>query len=330
MLTWPDDKTDWASTLHQVEAVYLQLTEKLSHDQKILIICRNPSHQSHISTRLAKTSTNYQNIIFFQAQFNDTWTRDYGPISVTKDNKPSLLDFQFNGWGNKFSAIDDNQINQQLFNEGLLAEMEPVPFVLEGGSVDSDGQGSLLTTRQCLLNPNRNGDISKQEIESIFNQYLGIRQVHWLENGYLAGDDTDSHIDTLARFCSPDTIAFMACSDTEDEHFHELKEMRHELRCLKTIDGNAYHLIPLELPTAITDDNHQRLPASYANFLITNQAVFVPVYGDLRADQHAITQIQSGFRNRTVIPIDCKPLIMQHGSLHCITMQLTEGALQTK
>jgi len=328
MLTWPDENTDWADNLYQVEAVYSQLTEKLSQFQPVLIICRHQVHQSHITELLACTTTATRNIIFFQAEFNDTWTRDYGPVSVYKNNQPATLDFQFNGWGNKFSADKDNRVNRQLAGADLLSNMESIPFVLEGGSIDSDGSGCILTTKKCLLNPNRNGHMNQSEIEQTLSQFLGSKKIHWLENGYLAGDDTDSHIDTLARFCNPETIAYMTCQDPEDEHFHELKEMQHELSSLKTLDNKAYNLIPLEIPQTITDDNHQRLPASYANFLISNQAIFMPVYGDLQADQHAIRQIQAVFASRKVIPIDCKPLIMQHGSLHCITMQLSEGMLQ--
>jgi len=328
MLTWPDENTDWADTLHQVEAVYCQLTEKLSQFQPVLIICRHQLHQLHITELLACTTTVTRNIIFFQTEFNDTWTRDYGPVSVYKNNQPAMLDFQFNGWGNKFSADKDNRVNQHLAGAGLLANMESIPFVLEGGSIDSDGSGCILTTKKCLLNSNRNAHMNQSEIEQTLSQFLGSKKIHWLENGYLAGDDTDSHIDTLARFCNSETIAYMTCQDPDDEHFHELKEMHHELTSLRTLDNKPYNLIPLEIPQTITDDNHQRLPASYANFLISNQAIFMPVYGELQADQHAIIQIQSVFASRKVIPIDCKPLIMQHGSLHCITMQLSGGMLQ--
>jgi agmatine deiminase len=192
--------------------------------------------------------------------------------------------------------------------------------VLEGGSIESDGSGTILTTTQCQLSPNRNPHLNQKEIEKKLKKWLGAKRVLWLKNGYLAGDDTDSHIDTLVRFCNETTIAYVACTDESDEHFTALKEMVKELRNFKTDDGNPYNLIALPMPDACFDADGDRLPATYANFLIVNGAVLVPTY-DVPQDELALAQIKKAFPTRKVLGIDCKPLILQHGSLHCVTMQ---------
>jgi agmatine deiminase len=203
---------------------------------------------------------------------------------------------------------------------------ETIGLILEGGSIESDGKGTILTTAECLLNPNRNPHLSRQEIEEELLSLLGAEEVLWLENGYLAGDDTDSHIDTLARFAPDDTILYVACDDPDDEHFESLKAMREELETFRTRDDKPYRLLPLPWPQARHDENGQRLPATYANFLVINGAVLVPTYDD-PSDATALKIIAKAFPGRKIIGIDCLPLIEQHGSLHCVTMQMPKGVL---
>jgi agmatine/peptidylarginine deiminase len=265
-----------------------------------------------------------QNISFFEIKSNDTWARDHGGITIFQDGKAIIYDFCFNGWGMKFVANHDNQITLKLMQDGAFEDYgysNMKFFVLEGGSIESDGNGTILTTEKCLLSPNRNDSLSKSDIESCLKQFFGAERILWLKNGYLAGDDTDSHIDTLARFCSPDTIAYVKCNDETDEHFEALKKMEDELRQFTQLNGEPYHLIGLPMVAAQFDpDDGHRLPATYANFLIMNCAVLLPIY-NCQTDEEALKIMESIFPDHEIVPIDCSVLICQHGSLHCVTMQ---------
>ena len=199
-------------------------------------------------------------------------------------------------------------------------------LVLEGGSTESDGRGTILTTAECLLNPNRSPHLTQEEIEATLGASLGADRFLWLEHGFLAGDDTDSHVDTLARLCPDDTIVYVRCDDPGDEHHPALAAMEAELRGFRTREGKPYRLVPLPWPRPQTDSEGHRLPATYANFLVINGAVLVPTYGD-RSDAAALAAVGSAFPGREAIGIDCRPLILQHGSLHCVTMQLPKGVL---
>ncbi len=329
MLAWPHAGTDWLDILDEVETVYTHLLAAICKYEKVLLLCVDDNHQHTILARLNKHGVNTRQIIFHPLQYNDTWVRDYGPISIVSASKPCLLNFTFNGWGNKFDAALDNAVNQQLANAGVWSDIEllDVDFVLEGGSIDSDGQGTLLTTSQCLLNPNRNPNTTKNDTESLLMEQLGCTRVLWLDHGYLAGDDTDSHIDTLARFCNPNTIAYMACQDENDEHYLSLKTMEAELQQFTTLSGQAYKLVPIPIPPAIYHPDGYRVPASYVNFLIINNAVLLPVYQHPASDKLAIENLGKAFPAHKIIPIDCKPLIMEHGSLHCISMQLLKDII---
>ncbi|MCW8855595.1 MAG: agmatine deiminase family protein [Gammaproteobacteria bacterium] len=324
MLTWPHKNTDWASNLTDVELVYKELVKEISSREKVLIVCQDISHQQHI-----KSVINSDEIIsqcqFSIARSDDSWARDHGPITVNSANGLRLLNFQFNGWGNKYKSSLDNAINQTLATTSIFSsELVDVPFVLEGGSIETDGNGSLLTTENCLLSASRNPDFSIETWNKKLQQYFGTENILWLKHGHLAGDDTDSHIDTLARFCNQTTIAYCSCKP-DDEHYPALKAMEAELREMKNTKGDAYHLIDLPLPDAIYDDGN-RLPATYANFLIINKAVLVPVYNDPQ-DELILEKLSAIFTDREVIGINCLPIIKQYGSLHCLTMQLPAGAL---
>lgn len=324
-LTWPHKNTDWAYMLNEVENCFLNLAREISDRQNLLIVTPEPEA---VRNFLYQNKVSDANIHFVPSPTNDTWARDHGFITLLKeDQTPLLLDFCFNGWGMKFAANFDNQINSNLLSSGIIdGEYKDCrQFVLEGGSIESDGKGTLLTTSECLLSSNRNDTKSRQEIESYLKEQFNVQQVLWLEHGYLAGDDTDSHVDTLARLCPNNTIVYVQCNDTTDEHYEALKCMEEELKGFRTLDGNPYLLLPLPMTEAIYDNDKQRLPATYANFLIINEAVLYPTYNQPQNDAQAAKILQEAFPGRKIVGVDCCALIKQHGSLHCVTMQYPEG-----
>lgn len=327
-LTWPHANSDWAPYLSQVEPVFVQIARHICAHEKLLLVCRNNEHQQHVMSLLTDADIDRKQIHIHLHDSNDTWARDHGPICIEEDGEPLLLDFVFNGWGNKFDAVLDNALTPALHHLGAFhtTGLERHDFILEGGGLETDGMGCLLTTQHCLLSPQRNPQYSQQEIEGYLKKTLGLQQILWLQHGHLQGDDTDSHIDTLVRFADPSTLIYVACDDPSDSHYEDLRAMEQELKAFRTQDGQAYRLLPLPWPRAIYDDEGQRLPASYANFLIINGAVLVPSYRD-PADQQALTVITQAFPQHEIIAIDCLPLIYQYGSLHCVTMNYIDGIL---
>lgn len=324
LLTWPHIQSDWRFNLQEAESVYLELARHISNHETLLVICYDQLHQQVVQQQLQLSGINLTSIQFGIARSNDTWTRDYGPITVIRNNSPQLLDFHFDGWGGKHPAQLDNQITHILQKDGLFGEtpIRSINLVLEGGSIESDGQGTLLTTQQCLFDGLRNEALRNAQIEGQLTELFGLARILRLQHGAIIGDDTDGHIDTLARFCDPDTIAYVSCNDPQDEHFEELKAMEDELKTFTTIDKQPYKLVPLPIPKPVHNDQGKRLPATYANFLILNGAVLVPLYDDPDADQTALKNLAKCFTNRKVIGLNCVPLIQQFGSLHCVTMQL--------
>ena len=323
LLIWPHQNTDWRPDLDAVEAVYLQLAQAIANRETLLVVCHDAAYQQYISATLQGAGLDPQAVRYALHPTDDTWARDCGPLTVLEDDNPRLLDFRFNGWGGRFPYQQDDALTAGLVAQGVFdaTPCERIDLVLEGGSIDTDGAGTLLTTRACLLHPGRNPDLSRADLESRLRRHLGVTRILWLEHGGLAGDDTDSHIDMLARFCSPDTLACSVCEDPDDENTPALTAMREELTQLRQTNGRPYHLIELPIPAPVHDENGRRLPASYANFLIINDAVLVPGYDDPH-DAIALTRLGEAFPEREIIGIDCRPLIRQNGSLHCITMQL--------
>lgn len=321
LLAWPHPDTDWADNLTQAETCYTQIVKAIVQHENVLLLCHDAQHQAHIEQVLGKTD----DVHFVQMPYNDTWARDFGFITVMNNGKPRLLDFTFNAWGGKFDAALDNAVNAQLLQHPLLAgnTLETHPLVMEGGSLETDGQGTLLTTEICLLNPNRNPTLSRTDIETLLCDSLGVERILWLAQGHLEGDDTDAHIDTLARFADPHTLVYMSCDDPQDSHHAALQAMQAELEALRQANGEPYRLSPIPLPAGIYAEG-RRLPASYVNFLIINDAVLLPVYADERTDPIAIAQMQAAFPQHEIIPIDCRALIAQNGSLHCVTMQIPQ------
>ncbi|WP_445618899.1 agmatine deiminase family protein [Kushneria sp. Sum13] len=329
MLSWPGRDSDWASLLDAIETTFITLIEVIARYQHVLVTLPDDSTRQRLAMTLANLGVPDNRLSLVIAPSDDTWARDHGPLSVIEHDTPLLLDYRFTGWGGKFPAERDNALNKVLADQGIfkpgLHNLQQV--VLEGGAVETDGCGTLLTTRSCLLNPNRNPHLDQANVEKLLEEQLGVHRFLWLENGYLEGDDTDSHIDTLARFCDEHTIAYVRCDDKNDPHFEALKAMERELRSFQRTDGEPYRLIALPWPRACLDpeDGH-RLPATYANFLIINGAVLVPSYAD-PADHAALKALSEAFPTRDIIPIDCRQVIRQHGSLHCLTMQLPAGSL---
>ena len=329
MITWPHAHSDWQGILFDVEPVYVELARHITRREKLLINCWDEAHAVHVKDRLHAGHADLGRVVLQCVPSNDTWTRDYGPLTVLEQGKPRLLDFIFNGWGNKFSAPLDDQVTRHLHEAGAFgaAPLSAIDLVLEGGSIEVDGRGSLLTTENCLLAPTRNPALSRAQIEAQLRDWFGVERILWLSRGHLVGDDTDSHIDTLARFCDAHTIAHVACDDPGDEHYGELQQMEAELRALRDYQGKPYRLVPLPWPAAKYDaEDGRRLAASYANFLIINGAVLVPTYDD-PADEETLRRLRSCFPERELIGVPCLPLIRQNGSLHCITMQLPAGVL---
>lgn len=330
MLTWPHADSDWASVLPHIEATMLTLATEIGLRQHLLIVCQNWATQTRLNQALTAAGVPTAHQHFSLQPSDDTWARDHGPITVLQDQTPHMLDFGFNGWGGKFPAEQDNALNAGLMRQQLLAcPMSAHKLILEGGSIETDGQGTLLTTSACLLNPNRNPTWSQAQIEAYLSQHLGIERFLWLHHGHLAGDDTDSHIDTLARFCEENTIAYVTCEDPNDPHYGSLKQMQAELEAFKTAHGEPYRLIPLPMAPALLHPEEQyRLPATYANFLIINGAVIMPTHDDPERDAAAASALQTAFPTREIIGIDARIVVQQHGSLHCLTMQLPTGTLR--
>jgi len=317
LMSFPHSETDWKKDLKGALSPFIRIAQAIAYSQAVYIICKN---KNEISELFCSTD----NISFIEIPTNDTWIRDYGYLSIEEGDKRKLLDFKFDGWGGKFEASLDNKVNKILHNKGYLGitPLEEIDYVLEGGSIESDGHGTILTTTKCLCNPNRNGGNTKETIERTLRETIGAKRVLWIDDGYLAGDDTDAHIDTLARFVNKDTITFVQCLDNRDEHYKSLQKMHLQLKKFRTVDGKPYRLIPLPMCEAKYGDKGGRLPATYANFLITNSALLYPTY-NVKTDKTAGVVLRSLFPNREIIPIDCSKLIEEGGSLHCATMQVS-------
>ncbi len=323
-LTWPHRSTDFAPVYDRAVACFVNIAREISKRQKLLIACKS----KQIAIQELGNVLN-ENITFVEVDTNDVWARDHGAITVYEDDKPFLYDFTFNGWGKKFPAEKDNAITKSLFQSGFFASANYrnlSEFVLEGGSIESDGKGVLLTTESCLLSKFRNPQFSKSEIEDFLKSTCNLKKILWLSHGELAGDDTDGHIDTLARLVDENTIVYVCCNDADDMHYGGLQAMKQELEAFTTIDGKPYTLIPLPMTPPTFDEDGNRIPATYANFLIMNSAVLLPIY-NCETDKQAIEILQNVFPSKEIVPIDCSVLILQHGSLHCVTMQYPHGVL---
>lgn len=343
MLTWPHQATDWAPYLDDITETYVQMVDAITRYESVVIATPHPIRiGALLGSRLTAEQMTRVYIAFCKS--NDTWARDHGPITLVSDGgaEATMLDFRFNGWGDKFEAALDNKITQSLHEDGAFdTEKGGTPrladnddFVLEGGSIESDGCGTIFTTECCLMAPNRNQPLDRDEIEQELRFRLKAKRIVWLQHGELIGDDTDGHIDTTVRLAPGDTLLYNRCDDEADEQYADFLALEKELQALTTADGKPYNLIPLPQPDAIYDDGEllfsepaegrDRLPATYANFLIINGAVLVPTYAQPEKDKAACEAISSAFPDREIIPIDSRTIVRQHGSIHCCTMQVPE------
>ena len=325
LVAWPHAGTDWAERLDEVEETYVALVAAIARFEDIVICVADDDLQTYAEARLRSARADMARVRFVTVEYDDTWLRDSGPISLRGSDGFRLLDFRFTGWGGKFEASRDDRLVQALDAQHVFerAQRQQIDFALEGSAIDTDGAGTLLTTWQCLHE--RHPDASREELTARLSDWLAQQRVLWLDHGYLEGDDTDAHIDTLARFAGTDAIVFQACDDPDDAHYVELKAMADEIAALRTRDGHPYRLFPLPWPRPIVDAG-RRLAASYANFLIVNGAVLMPAYGD-DADAAAAAVLAQAFPDLEIVPVSCRALIWQNGSLHCITMQLPQGLL---
>ena len=330
-LTWPNAATDWQPYLKDIVSTYIELVKAITKYERVVVAATDAVGtrtvlQSHLSQpALARVSV-------YQCRINDTWARDHGPITLiasdaAKRNK--ILDFKFNGWGEKFRWEDDNTITRQLYAQGVFDcdWDDNTDFVLEGGSIESDGKGTILTSSQCLLAPHRNQPLTKEDIETQLKKRLCADRILWVDHGNLKGDDTDGHIDTIVRMAPDHTLLYITCDDPQDEQYTDLKSLEAQLQTLTDAEGKNYQLIPLPSPLPIYD-GEDRLPATYANFVIINGAVIVPTYQQPDRDAAALAAIGKAFPGYDIIGIDACTVIRQHGSLHCLTMQLPKGSLK--
>ena len=324
LIAWPHAGTDWAERLAEVETTYVALAAAVTRFEPLVVVVADAAVQAHAEARLRDARVELARVRFVQLPYDDTWLRDSGPITLRDgDEHFQLTDFRFTGWGGKFGAEQDDALVAGLVEAGVFgkAAHRRIDWALEGGGIESDGEGTVLTTWRCLVQ--RHPEQSRDEMGAILRDGLRVSRVLWLDHGYLEGDDTDAHIDTLARFAPGDRIVFQACDDASDAHHDELQRMAAELAALRTTDDRPYELHPLPWAQPIIDEG-RRLAASYANYLIVNGAVLVPAYGDA-ADDEAARIIGTAYPGREVVQVPCRPLIWQNGSLHCITMQLPAG-----
>ena len=324
LIAWPHADTDWAERLASVETTYAALAAAVTRFESLVIVVPDAAVRGHAEELIRAAGADLACVRFVELPYDDTWLRDSGPITLGDGAGGfQLTDFRFTGWGGKFGAEQDDALVAGLVDAGVFgrATHKRIDWALEGGGIESDGAGSVLTTWRCLVQ--RHPEQSREEMSAILRDSLHAKRVLWLDYGYLEGDDTDAHIDTLARFAPDERIVFQACDDPDDPHYDELQRMAAELAALRTADGRPYRLYPLPWAQPVIDEG-RRLAASYANYLIVNGAVLVPAYGD-KADDEAARIVGSAHPGREVVQVPCRPLIWQNGSLHCITMQLPAG-----
>lgn len=324
LLVWPRAGGDWGNGLDAAREVIAQMAAALAPHQRVVLAAADDDCAYSIASHPVLAEIGHGRLRVCLAANDDIWARDTGPLTVIEDGKRLFTDFRFDGWGGQFGASHDDKLTATLFEADALGAgvLERHEYTLEGGSIEVNGVGALLTTERCLIAGRRNADIDRAQADALLRATFGVETVHWLAHGDLIGDDTDGHIDTLARFAAPDTIVYQGCRDTADDHFAPLAAMAEELAALRQTGGEPYRLVELPLPRPVFDpeDGH-RLPAGYANFLIANGCVLAPAFGD-PADETAHAILAELFPNREIVPIDSRALIRQHGGLHCAAMQI--------
>ncbi|WP_395338065.1 agmatine deiminase family protein [Ningiella sp. W23] len=320
VLAWPHMQTDWQEWIDEVRKTYLQLIEAINHCSALVILLCPEDELGLVKSMVSMNAK----VLLVQVDYNDTWTRDYVFITCESANGNVPVNFNFNGWGEKFDASKDNKVNT-LLSKLCRQDLINHAAVLEGGAVEIDQNQMLMSTSSCLLNPKRNSQLSLDDYGSLFESVLGARESHIFKHGHLEGDDTDGHIDTLARFTPLRSIVMQsAFNRPADLHFKPLNALKAEIK--NAFPGFAIFELPLP---EIHNASGERLPASYANFLICNKGILAPIYQQ-EEDEQAIETLQKAFPNHEVIPIDCSSLVQQYGSLHCVTMQIPENTMKTE
>lgn len=325
IIAWPHAGTDWVARLAATETAYLALAIAIARFETLLICAPDQAVRDRAARLLGDAGADLARVRFVETDYDDTWVRDSGPLTLTDGERFRLVDFRFTGWGGKFEGGRDDRLIASLIEHGLFreAEHQRIEWAFEGGAIESDGEGTLLTTWRCLHQ--RHPHMSREQMSTQLLDVFGAERVLWLDHGYLMGDDTDAHIDTLARFAPNGAVVFQACDDPADPHYDSLARMDDEIADLRDAAGKPYRLHRLPWPHAIVDGG-RRLAASYANYLVVNGAVLMPCYGD-PADARAARIIATAHPGREIVPVDARALIWQNGSVHCLTMQLPAGVL---
>lgn len=331
-LTWPHEDTDWRDYLDDITETFVQIAKAVAHYEPLVIAAKYPERVREVLAE-SLNDDEMARVSIYECDNNDTWARDHAFITLVSTTDASascrLLDFRFNGWGEKFAADKDNRINRTLYDKGVFSgeRVDYDDFVLEGGSIESDGRGTVLTTSVCLMAPHRNQPMTQAEVETVLKERLCARKIVWLDYGQLIGDDTDGHIDTIVRVCPDNTLLYVGCDDENDPQYADLKALENQLQQATDADGRPYRLLKLPMPDALYDDG-DRLPATYANFLIINGAVIVPTYNQEENDARALELVAEAFPGYDIIGIDSQTIVRQHGSIHCLTMQYPEECRQ--
>lgn len=321
-LAWPHNLNTWPGKFAPVPAIYVAMVRALARHEQVNICVNDAAMAEQVHHVLAAAEVNLTRVALVQIPTNDTWARDHGPIFLTRqhgDQKElAITDWIFNSWGQKYGPWDLDDVVPQQIAARLQVPMFTPGIVMEGGSIDVNGQGTLLTTEACLLNPNRNPSLAKSEIEMYVREYFGVQKIVWLGDG-IVGDDTDGHIDDLARFVDPTTVVCVVEDDPADVNYPLLQDNWQRLQGLTDQDGRPLRIIALPMPSPVEYDGN-RLPASYANFYLANGIVLVPTY-NCRNDQRALAILQDLFPSRQVVGIPCTDLVWGLGAIHCVTQQ---------
>jgi agmatine deiminase len=321
-LSWPHKDASWPGKFGPVPAIFARMVRHLAGHEEVHINVAGPDMEQEVRRLLADEGADTGNVFFHHNPTNDAWCRDHGPIFVQRDGghgrEEAVVDWKFNAWGDKYPPYDlDDVIPTRIAREYGLPVFHP-GIVMEGGSIEVNGRGTLLTTEACLLNPNRNPTLDRHAIEGYLRAYLGVRHILWLGDG-IAGDDTDGHVDDLTRFVDERTVVTVVEDDPADENYEPLRENLERLRGMRDQDGRPLRVVTLPMPRALFHEA-QRLPASYANFYIANGVVLLPTY-DAARDEEARRTLQELFPTREVIGIDCTDLVWGLGAFHCVSQQ---------
>lgn len=320
-LSWPHKEASWPGKIETIYKPYSTFVKLVAEDQEVCINVADENMKQFALRYIQEAGANMANVKFYFHPTNDAWCRDHGPAFLVNraEKKKAIVDWGYNAWGDKYPPYDLDDVIPTLIGEKLSLPVFHPGIVMEGGSVEFNGKGTLLTTTACLLNKNRNPHLSQKEIEKYLIDYYGVENILWLGDG-IVGDDTDGHIDDLTRFVNEDTVVTVVEDDSSDENYALLKENLEMLHTMRLETGKQLNVIELPMPKAVVYDG-QRLPASYANFYIANKYVVVPTYRDLVNDDKALDIIQGCFKDRKVVGIDSTDIIWGLGTFHCLSQQ---------